>query len=349
MAYLWLLPANSSPNGTFNAIMMAPTGMSVPHGMAWLSGIDGQAELAAMGHGTAIALGLAFVSAAIAVAVWANRRPVPFLALAIVLSLGYWVIGQSFGGIIFTGNATDPNAGPPFVLAALTMYSLTPFGRHARSGETPRPAAMGALLTAGVTIAVAGTAVGVKAAEAAPSTPRQPVAYGSPFDGLAISPPVPAPPVSLRDYRGDRVTLSEYQARGDAVLLTFLSTDCLGICAQVASELHQSLVVMPAVERRRLEVIAISSGPRHDSRTRVAAFLRRYGRAGRMQYLTGSAAQLRAVWREWGLSASSNKVDLSGANAVVYGIAASGAVMTRYSAFFTSQEIAHDIKRMAAL
>jgi hypothetical protein len=63
----------------------------------------------------------------------------------------------------------------------------------------------------------------------------------------------------------------------------------------------------------------------------------------------GSAAQLRAVWREWGLSASSKGVVLSGANAVVYGIAPTGAVMTQYSAFFTPQQIVHDIKRMAAL
>jgi protein SCO1/2 len=187
----------------------------------------------------------------------------------------------------------------------------------------------------------------VNAAEAAPSAPQQPVAYGSPFDGLAISPPVPAPPVSLRDYRGDPVTLSEYEARGDAVLLTFLSTDCPGICAQVASGLHESLAAMPAVERRRLEVIAISTDPRHDSRTRVAAFLRRYGRGGRMQYLTGSAVALRRVWREWGISVASEPIEPSGASAV-YAIAPSGAVMTQYSAFFTPQQIVHDVKRMAA-
>jgi hypothetical protein len=139
MAYLWLLPTNSGCNATFDAIMMSPTGMSVPHGMAWLTRIDGQAELAALGHGTAIALVLAGVSASIALAVWANWRPVAFLSLAIVLSLGYRVIGQSFGGIVFTGNATDPNAGPLFVLLALVMYSLTPQGRHARPARRRGP------------------------------------------------------------------------------------------------------------------------------------------------------------------------------------------------------------------
>jgi cytochrome oxidase Cu insertion factor (SCO1/SenC/PrrC family) len=349
MAYLWLLPANSGPNGTFNAIMMAPTGMSVPHGMAWLSRIDGQAELAAMGHGTAIALVLAGVSAAIALAVWVNWRPRVFLALAIVLSLGSWIIGQSFGGIIFTGNATDPNAGPLFVVLALAMYSLTPFGRRARSAVTLRPAAMAASLAAGVGIAVTGTAIGVSAAQAARSSPEQPVAYGSPFDGVAISPPVPAPPVSLHNYQGDPITLATYSERGDTVLLTFLSADCQADCPAIASGLHQSLAAMPAADARRLEVVVISTNPRRDNPRTVGGFLRRYGLARRTQYLTGSPVQLRPVWREWGISVSSDAVEPSGPNALVYGIAPSAAVTTRYSAFFTAQQIVHDVKRLAAL
>jgi protein SCO1/2 len=317
--------------------------------MAWLSRIDGQAELAAMGHGTAIALGLAFVSAAIAVAVWANWRPVPFLALAIVLVLGYWVIGQSFGGIVFAGNATDPNAGPLFVLLALAMYSLTPLGRRARSGVAPRPAAMAAPLAAGVAIVVAATAMGVSASQAAPTSPQQPVTYGSPFDGLAISPPAPAPPVSLDNYQGDPITLAAYSERGDTVLLTFLSADCQADCPAIASGLHQSLTAMPAADARRLQVIVISTNPRRDNPRIVGGFLRRYGLVRRAQYLTGSPKQLRPLWKEWGISASSDAVDLSGPNALVYGIAPSGAVVTRYSAFFTPQQIVHDVKRLAML
>jgi cytochrome oxidase Cu insertion factor (SCO1/SenC/PrrC family) len=351
MAYLWLLPANSGPNATFNAIMMAPTGMSVPNGMAWLSRIDGQAELAALGHGTAIALVLSGVSASIALAVWANWRPVAFLSLAIVVSLGYWVIGQSFGAIVFTGTATDPNTGPLFVLLALVMYSLTPVGRRAPSRAAPRPAALVASLTAGVAIALAGTAVGVTNAEtrAAAPAPQQPVAYDSPFDGLAISPPVPAPPVSLHNYHGDQITLSTYSERGDTVLLTFLSARCPANCAAIASGLHRAVAAMPAASARRLQVVVISTNPGQDNPRTVGGFLRRYRLVGRTQYLTGSPVQLRPIWTEWGISTSSDAVDLSGPNALVYGIAPTGAVMTRYSAFFTPQQILHDVKRLQTL
>jgi cytochrome oxidase Cu insertion factor (SCO1/SenC/PrrC family) len=344
MAYLWLLPVNSSANATFNAIMMSPTGMVPKAGMTWLTRVQGQAEVAAHGNGEVIALVAAGVSLTIGLAVWLNWRPRLFLALAIVLNLGYWVLGQSFGGIIYTGNATDPNAGPLFVLLAAVMCSLTPVVAPGWPRALARPAAFVGSLAATVALAVTFTAVGVNASE--PATPDQPIAYGSPFDGLAISPPVPAPPVSLRDPRGDVVTLTAFQARGDAVLLTFLQTRCEGECAAVASQLHQALVAMTVGERRRVEVVAISTDPRHDSRAAVAGFVRRYGFHRSMEYLTGSAAQLRPIWREWGVSAGA---DVANRSASVYGIAASGGITTRYSAFFTPQQLVHDVKRLAAL
>jgi len=117
MAWSWLLAPNSSANATTNAIMSAPGG-------EWLHSLQSSVASGAEGHGLVIALVLALPSAAIGVAVATNWRPVPFLALAIVLNVGYWVIGQGFGGIFYTNSATDPNAGPLFVLLTLVMLSL---------------------------------------------------------------------------------------------------------------------------------------------------------------------------------------------------------------------------------
>jgi cytochrome oxidase Cu insertion factor (SCO1/SenC/PrrC family) len=345
-AYLWLMPANGSGNATFNAIMMSPTGMVPQTGMTWLTRIQGRAEVAALGNCEVIALLLAAASAAIGVAVWVNWRPRPFLALAIVLSLGYWVIGQSFGGIIYTGNATDPNAGPLFVLLAAVMYSLVPAAQP-MSARVLRPGRLVASLAAAVAVAVTVTAVAVSAAEAA--GPRQQVAYGSPFDGLAFSPPVPAPPLPLSNQRGDRITLSGYQTRGDVVLVTFLSSRCSARCVQIATQLHEALAAMPAGLRSRVQVAAISTDPRNDTRASMTAFVRRYGVRDSIQYLTGSAAQLRPVWRAWGIPAGPGAGRVSGMDAVVYGVAPRGAVTTQYSLFFTPQEIVHDVRRIASL
>jgi len=116
MAWLWLVEAGGA-NGITNSINAAPSGMS------WLSSVQDWFATAAKGDGVAIAIVLAAVSAAIGVAVVANWRPKLFLWLAIGLNLLYWVVGQGFGGI-FQGGATDPNAGPLFVLLAAAMFPL---------------------------------------------------------------------------------------------------------------------------------------------------------------------------------------------------------------------------------
>jgi hypothetical protein len=116
MAWLWLLPENSTANATSSAINAAPSGAgfltSIQHGVA----------TAAAGGGLAIALVLAGLSAAIGVAVGRNWRAREFLVVAIVLNAAYWVIPQGLGGIL-TGSGTDPNAGPLFILLAFALYS----------------------------------------------------------------------------------------------------------------------------------------------------------------------------------------------------------------------------------
>ncbi len=119
MGGLWLLAVNSSANATTDLINAAPSGMS------WLSTVQVWVADAARGNGLVIAVVLAFVSWAIAIAVLANWHPREFLIAAILLNLAYWVLGQGFGGI-FEGGATDPNAGPLFVLLAVAMYALVP-------------------------------------------------------------------------------------------------------------------------------------------------------------------------------------------------------------------------------
>ena len=104
--------------------------MHAPSGMVWLSSAQVDLANALAGGGTAVAFVLAALSAGIAVAVALGWRPRAFLALAVVLSLSYWVLGQGFGGI-FQGGATDPNAGPLYVLLAAVMWNLPAKARSA--------------------------------------------------------------------------------------------------------------------------------------------------------------------------------------------------------------------------
>ncbi len=129
MGGLWLLGVNSTANATTTLINAAPSGMS------WLTTVQDWAANAAHGNGLVIAVVLAFASFAIGIAVARNWHARAFLIAAIVLNLAYWVLGQGFGGI-FNGGATDPNAGPLFVLLAWALYATAPDRRsRARSAS----------------------------------------------------------------------------------------------------------------------------------------------------------------------------------------------------------------------
>jgi hypothetical protein len=119
MAYLWLLPASSAHNATRDALTSIPTGIS------GLNSIQSSLADASAGHGLVVALVLAAVSAVIGVGVAAGWHARGLLTLAIMLNLVYWVIPQGLGGL-FAGGATDPNAGPLFVLLAAVMVPLFP-------------------------------------------------------------------------------------------------------------------------------------------------------------------------------------------------------------------------------
>lgn len=121
MAWLWLEAPSSGASAISTSVKAAPSGMS------WLSTLQEWVAKGTHGNGLPIAIVLALLSAAIGIAVAANWRPKTFLTLAIIINLVYWVVGQGFGGIV-EGGATDPNAGPLFVLLACALWQLIPYG-----------------------------------------------------------------------------------------------------------------------------------------------------------------------------------------------------------------------------
>jgi hypothetical protein len=111
---LWCLSVNRAPAAIGEALKGAAS-----NSMHWLANLQTSLAHTADGHGEAIAIVLAILSFAIAAGVWTRYRGAVLIAGA-VLSLAYWALGQSLGAIT-TGHATDPNAGPLFVLLALTL------------------------------------------------------------------------------------------------------------------------------------------------------------------------------------------------------------------------------------
>jgi hypothetical protein len=147
-AALWCLSVNRTADATSEALKTA-SGNS----MHWLASLQNSLASSAAGHGEAIAIVLAILSLAIAVGVWTRFRREALL-LGALLSIAYWTLGQSLGGLT-TGKATDPNAGPLFVLLALALLPRRRVNEGAvgrsRLAAMPQPGsstglALGALL-----------------------------------------------------------------------------------------------------------------------------------------------------------------------------------------------------------
>lgn len=197
------------------------------------------------------------------------------------------------------------------------------------------------LVAGGVALLTVGGSSGAPAKSA--------VAAHSKFEAEGLLEPVrPAPPLSLRNYLGQRVNIDSY--KGKAVLVTFLYTNCPDICPLITSNLRVAQNLMGAAKASKAEIIAVSVDPRGDTPKAVGAFLARHGMTGRMQYLVGSAHELAAVWKAWGVGSERDVQQPQFVNhtGLIYGITGSGKRLTIYAASFEPSEIAHDVPLLAA-
>jgi len=170
---------------------------------------------------------------------------------------------------------------------------------------------------------------------------------GVQLDGTLALPAKQAPPIHLRNYLGQQVTLGGY--RGKAVLVTFLYANCPDICPLITSNLRVALNMLGRRDSE-VQVIAVSVDPRGDTPANVARFVRAHEMTGRMQYLIGSAAELAPTWTAWNVGSEREvgQPQLVSHSALVYGISASGTLTTIYPATFEPSEIAHDVPKLAA-
>ncbi len=101
---------------------------------------------------------------------------------------------------------------------------------------------------------------------------------------------------TLTDQHGRRVSLSNF--RGHVAILAFLYTTSRAAAPLIAQQIRGALDELephsPAVP-----ALAISVDPAADTPKHVRAFLRATSLTGRLEYLTGSPAQLRAVWHAY--------------------------------------------------
>jgi protein SCO1/2 len=221
----------------------------------------------------------------------------------------------------------------------MSAPALIPSGRMRKQGIDVRVLSLLAVI-AGTIALLSGCGSGKRAGTQA---------HNVSYEAAGVLTPVrAAPPLSLKNYLGQRVNIASY--RGKAVLVTFIYTHCPDVCPLITSQLRVAQNLMGPKTASRAEIIAVSVDPRGDTRQAIAAFLARHEMTGRMQYLVGTQKELAAVWRAWGVGSERDAKDpgLVNHSGLIYGIGGSGKRITIYAPSFQPSEIAHDVPLLAA-
>ncbi|MGH3395310.1 MAG: SCO family protein [Streptosporangiaceae bacterium] len=249
---------------------------------------------------------------------WLVRAPFVILG---VFCLPVWVLVQDFG--FFGGLGTDPNSMIPVILLAAAAYfalvrgpapspatatATDPASQPAPAWrEQVRPAALSrSFAAAGARTMLSACAIGVIILGALPMAAAQASRSASPIlaeavDGSSAPLHTIAPGFALTDQNGHHVSLAGL--RGKAVLLTFLDPVCTTDCPLEAQEFREAGVLLGA-QASKVELVAVNVNPLYGGLAYTRAFDQEQSltHVRNWVYLTGSTAQLRPVWRSYGVA-----------------------------------------------
>jgi protein SCO1/2 len=148
---------------------------------------------------------------------------------------------------------------------------------------------------------------------------------GSDSTAVATQDTFPAPPLSLRQLGGGRLTLAGLKGR--PAVVTFVYSHCKNTCPLILKALSTYRSDLGA-KANGLQIVAVSVDPAGDTPKAVRAFLKRQRLQGDVRYLLGSSAELKRTWKAWHIFAGPDPKDPEQREhtAAIYGVDASGTV-----------------------
>jgi protein SCO1 len=164
------------------------------------------------------------------------------------------------------------------------------------------------------------------------------------FAGGELTPPKTAPPIALHDANGTPVTLAAQ--RGRYVLVTFIYTHCPDVCPLITKNLNAALRVIGPSARKQVRVLAVSVDPVGDTPKAVKAYAREKHLFPQFQYLIGTRAELRRVWKAWHVLAVETKPDLVDHVAYTALIDTNGKERVLYDSSFHATQVVHDLRAL---
>jgi protein SCO1/2 len=123
----------------------------------------------------------------------------------------------------------------------------------------------------------------------------EPGASGNTFEGASMGKRLFAPDFALRNQDGERVSMRAL--RGTPVIVTFLYTHCEDTCPIQAQTVRGALDELG----HDLPALAIAVDPPNDTPRSARRFLAEQRVSGRIDFVLGSRAELRPVWKDFGV------------------------------------------------
>jgi cytochrome oxidase Cu insertion factor (SCO1/SenC/PrrC family)/thiol-disulfide isomerase/thioredoxin len=111
----------------------------------------------------------------------------------------------------------------------------------------------------------------------------------------------PAPNFTLSDQSGQPVSLDSY--RGKVVMLAFNDSECTTICPLTTTAMLDAKRILGRAGSQ-VQLLGVDADPKATSIQDVLSYSQLHGMLGHWRFLTGSLAQLKHVWREYGVQAA---------------------------------------------
>lgn len=111
----------------------------------------------------------------------------------------------------------------------------------------------------------------------------------------------PAPEFTLSDQSGQRVSLDSY--RGKVVMLAFNDSECTTICPLTTTAMLDAKRMLGHAGSQ-VQLLGVDADPKATSIQDVLSYSQLHGMLGHWRFLTGSLAQLKQVWRAYGVQAA---------------------------------------------
>lgn len=147
-----------------------------------------------------------------------------------------------------------------------------------------------------------------------------------------------APNFTLIDQNGHKFSLSAQ--RGKVILVTFMDSLCTTTCPVEAQQITS---IQNQIKNLPVEVVVISTDPKGDTPSNIAAFVKRYGWNVKWYWLNGTTSAVQKVWNNYQISVQS----ANGHSTAVYLVSKAGYERVGLGVPFGKREIIHDLKLLS--